>query len=105
MKKNKKFDEWVDAEEWAKEHDISLEPVGTFTGEERVIASQGDKEVWERIAEVAAVWENHTEIVHITEYIVVSPIIGTPKDIYHADDWQDAMDQLDRDSGGLRNFR
>lgn len=93
----KKFDEWSEAEDWAKETNRSLEPIGTCTGDEQCLRSWRTGvtkiELFSRYAEVLAVGERSEVLLNIKEYIVVT----TPAhrygdtDLYHADDWEDAM--------------
>lgn len=93
----KKFAEWTDAEEWAQEADVSLEPIGTYTGDERIVDSwKGGNvraEVWERTAEVVAIGERTETVIHIVEYIVVTHT-GDDSVIDYADDYNDAMNRL-----------
>jgi len=98
----KKFDEWSEAEEWARENNRSLEPIGTCTGDERTLQSFDNGttlvELVQRVAEAVAIGERNEVMVNIKEYIVVtSRSDGYAWDtdgLYHADDLQDAMDDF-----------
>lgn len=93
-----KFNEWSEAEDWAREAGYSLEPIGTFTGEEKCLRSWTTGvtkiELFSRFAEVIAVNERNSQIfLKIKEYIVVTTDAHRygDSDLYHADDWEDAM--------------
>lgn len=96
----KKFDEWSEAEDWAKETNRSLEPIGTCTGDERIVLS--DKvghtkvELFSRFAEVIAVGEHNEIYLNIKEYVVVTTDSHRygDTDLYHADDLDDAMNEF-----------
>jgi len=106
----RKFDDWQEAEEWARETDRSLEPIGSYTGDEdeRMIAQYFHTdltkvEMWERVAEVSAIGERNTLTIGVTEYIVVVHRHGQHDTIYHADDWQEANDRFDYESENLQD--
>jgi hypothetical protein len=91
----KQFSEWFEAEEWAKAADVSLEFTGTYTGDESVLITNGSKALWKRVAEVEAVGEHRTELLNITEYIVVTTLPDGCSDIFHADNLEDAERELE----------
>lgn len=98
----KKFDEWSEAEDWAKETNRSLEPIGTCTGDERIVQSfENDTtkvELVQRIAEAVAIGDRNEVLVNIKEYIVVTfrsdGWVWDIEGLYHADDLQDAMNDF-----------
>lgn len=94
----KKFSELLDAEEWADDNNLLLSPIGTYTGEERIVEQVTVNDthiaVWERFAEYTAESERgNSQFVIIKEYIVVSTT-GDHKEIDYADDYNDAMEHL-----------
>jgi hypothetical protein len=91
----KKFNEWFEAEEWAKTADAYLEFLGTYTGDESILMTNGSKALWKRVAEVEAVGERWTEPLNITEYIVVTTLSDGCSDIFHADNLEEAERELE----------
>lgn len=96
----KKFDEWSEAEDWAKETNRSLEPIGTCTGDERTLQSFSNGttkvELVSRYAEVLAVGERSEVLLNIKEYVVVTTDAHRygDSDLYHADDFEDAVEHF-----------
>jgi hypothetical protein len=94
-----KFDEWSEAEEWAGEVNRSLEPLGTFSGDETLMQSRTvgrvTVEMIKRVAEAIAIGERtHEVFLHITEYIVVTNFQHDGESTYSlhiADNYEDAM--------------
>lgn len=105
----RKFDEWSEAQDWAKETNRSLESIGTCTGDERTLRSWNNNttqvELMSRIAEVMAVGERNEVYLNIKEYIVVTTEHHRhgDSDIYHADDRQEAMKHFDYEVSQLKN--
>lgn len=99
----KKFDDWSEAEDWAKETNRYLEPIGTCTGDERTVRSWGNAttkvEIISRYAEVLAIGERSEVLLNIKEYVVATMWSdgGTwdTVDLFHADDLQDAKSYFD----------
>lgn len=107
MKKMMKFDNWDEALEWAQETDRSLEPVGTYTGDEdeRMTAqyNHGDHavEMWERVAEVSAIGDRNIVGIGVREYLVVVRAVGTDYNLIHADSKDEAEEVFDREVNTL----
>lgn len=105
----KTFDEWSEAEDWAGEVNRYLEPMGTYTGEERILRSWNNNttqvQLWSRYASVLAIGERTHEVVcAIKEHIVVTSDYHPhgDYDIYHADDLEEAMKHFDYEVSRLK---
>jgi hypothetical protein len=93
-----RFHDYHELSEWEKEHDIELEPTGTYSGDERVLnRHDADSYCVELIVREKGYHyqrENGTwsRVMFVVEHIVVD---GKDSDIYHADDYEDALEQYE----------
>ncbi|NBX51206.1 hypothetical protein EBT25_15075 [bacterium] len=95
-----RFHDYHELLEWEKEHGIELEPTGTYSGNERVLNRHDADPHWVELVVREQGYhyqrENGTwsRVMFLVEHIVVDGKNGD-YDIYHADDYEDALEQYE----------
>jgi len=93
-----RFHNYYELSEWEKEHEIELEPTGTYSGVETVLRRHDADPYWVCLVVREKGYhyqrENGTwsRVMFVLEHIVVDGKHGN-WDIYHASDYEDAWDE------------